>query len=347
MKKILCVFGTRPEFIKVYPLILELSSEFNVDSVNTGQHVELLNPIMGQFSFQPTYTLSTMEQGQTLNKLSSKILTQIDELVCKYDAVVVQGDTTTAMMVALAAFNRQVKVIHIEAGLRSNDKQNPFPEEINRRIISEISDFNFCPNDSDLVNLKHVITTRNYVVGNTVTDMLRITSNINSDILRELNVCGKYVLVTCHRRENHSKIDEILDAIEYISKEQKIIFSVHKNPSIYSKIHDKFKTYKNVVLVDGFGYVDMVTVLKNCEYVISDSGGVQEAAPSFNKFVYVMRETTERMESVTLGMSKLVGNSFDNIVKSVSEHTNLINVTNPYGDGYVSKRIVEILKNEL
>ena len=136
MKKILCVFGTRPEFIKVYPLILELASEFNVDSVNTGQHVELLNPIMEQFSFQPTFTLTTMEQGQTLNKLSSKILNQIDELVCKYDAVVVQGDTTTAMMVALAAFNRQVKVIHIEAGLRSNDKQNPFPEEVNACIVT-------------------------------------------------------------------------------------------------------------------------------------------------------------------------------------------------------------------
>lgn len=347
MKKILCVFGTRPEFIKVYPLILELASEFNVDSVNTGQHVELLNPIMEQFSFQPTFTLTTMEQGQTLNKLSSKILTQIDELVGKYDAVVVQGDTTTAMMVALAAFNRQVKVIHIEAGLRSNDKQNPFPEEVNRRIISEISDFNFCPNNSDLENLKHVITTNNYVVGNTVTDMLRITSNIHSDILRDLNVSGKYVLVTCHRRENHSKIDEILNAIDYISKTYNVIFSVHKNPSIYSKIHDKFETNKNVILVDGFGYIDMVTVLKNCEYVVSDSGGIQEEAPSFNKFVYVMRETTERMESVTLGMSKLVGNSFDNIVKSVTDHVDLNDTVNPYGDGYVSKRIVEILKNEL
>lgn len=349
MKNLLCVFGTRPEFLKVYPLILQLKKDFNVDSVNTGQHVELLEPIMNQFSFSSTFTLNTLERGQSLNKLSSKILTQIDDIVCNYDAVIVQGDTTTAMMVALAAFNKQVKVIHIEAGLRSNDKQNPYPEEINRRIISEISDFNFCPNISDLNNLRHVISKHNYVVGNTVTDMLRISSEFSSDILKTLNVeSEKYILVTCHRRENHDKIDDILKAIQTISSNKKVVFSVHRNPAIYSKIHEAFEDNKNIILVDGFNYIDMVAVLKNCELVLSDSGGIQEEAPSFNKFVYVMRDTTERMESVNLGMSKLVGNSYENIITNVLNHKPYSKVmVNPYGNGRVSEKISEILKNEL
>lgn len=348
MKKLLGVFGTRPEFIKMYPVITTLQKYFLVDSVNTGQHVELLAPLLEQFNFVPTYTLNTLEKNQTLNYLSSKILTQVDDILDLYDGVIVQGDTTSAMIVALAAFNKKKKVIHIEAGLRSNDKDNPFPEEINRRIISEISDFNFCPCESDKDNLNNIITTKNYIVGNTVTDMLRIASKMDSSILEKLNLdSNEYVLVTCHRRENHIWLESILNAVEYVSDKYKIVLPVHMNPEVRNKITTKFKNNKNVILTESLPYVDMINIIKHCKFIISDSGGIQEEAPSFNKFVYVLRTHTERNQSVELGYSKLVGNKYEDIVSAINEHKDIMNMINPYGDGYVSDKILEILKNEL
>jgi len=347
MKKLLGVFGTRPEFIKMYPVITTLKNNFLVDSVNTGQHVELLEPLLKQFDFTPTYILDTLQKDQTLNGLSSKILIQVDDILNSYDAVIVQGDTTTAMVVALAAFNKKKKVIHIEAGLRSHNKDNPFPEEINRRIISEISDFNFCPCEEDLSNLNNTLSMKNYVVGNTVTDMLRIASNMNSSILQDLHLQpNEYVLVTCHRRENHMWLDPILNAIDYVSNKYKIVLPVHMNPEVRNKITNKFKNNENVILTESLPYVDMINIIKNCKFVISDSGGIQEEAPSFNKFVYVLRTHTERNQSVELGYSKLVGNKYDDIISAIDNHIDNIAMLNPYGDGYVSEKILEILKNE-
>lgn len=346
MKKLLCCFGTRPEFIKMYPLIISLSNRYEIKTLNTGQHIELLSGLMEYYQFTPNFTLDVMEKGQSLNKLSSKILSQTDELVREFDYVVVQGDTTTAAMVGLAAFNNKVKVIHLEAGLRSNNKDNPFPEEINRRIISQFSDINLCPTIDSFNNLKDTLTTNNYVVGNTVIDMLRMTPN-DSDILEKLNIPSKYVLVTCHRRENHEKIEDICDAILEISKTHHIVLPVHMNPNVKSVIESKLSNNKNITLTEGFEYYDMVTIIRNCLFVVTDSGGLQEESPYFGKYVYVMRDFTERNESVEAGMSELVGNDKFEILTAISKFTPLKITSSPYGDGHACEKILEVLENVL
>lgn len=342
MTKILCCFGTRPEFIKMYPLIVSLSTHYDIKTLNTGQHIELLSGLMSYYNFVSDFTLDVMEKGQSLNRLSSKILDQVDNLVRNFDYIVVQGDTTTAAMVGLAAFNNRVKIIHLEAGLRSNNKDNPFPEEINRRMITQFSDINLCPTEDSFNNIKDTLTTHNYVVGNTVIDMLRMTPN-DSDILKTLNLPNEYVLVTCHRRENHDNIEEICDAILEMSNTYHVVLPVHMNPNVKCVIEEKLYNNKNITLTVGFEYYDMVTIIRNCKFVVTDSGGLQEESPYFGKYVYVMRDYTEREESIKIGMSELVGNKKDKILLAISKFENPKNPKSPYGDGYACEKIIKVL----
>lgn len=342
MKKILCCFGTRPEFIKMYPLIVELSKVYDVKSMNTGQHVEMIKGLLEYYDFVPDYCLDVMCPGQSLNELSAKILSQSNKILENFEYVIVQGDTTTAAMVALAAFNNKVKIIHLEAGLRSNNKDNPFPEEVNRRIISQMADINLCPTVNALSNLKDVMTEHNYVVGNTVIDMLRMTPN-DSDVLSKLNVPKEYILVTCHRRENHDKIEDICDAILEISKKYHIVMPVHMNPNVKNVIERKLSKNQNITLTSSFEYYDMVTVIRNSKFLVSDSGGLQEEAPYFGKYVYVMRDFTERNESVECGISELVGNDKIKIVDRVLSYKDIDIAISPYGDGYSCKNILKVL----
>lgn len=351
MKKILCCFGTRPEFIKMYPVINELKKSFVVESLNTRQHQELLDGLMNHYHFTPDHTLDVMKKGQSLNELSSKILSNVDQILkmdC-YDLVVVQGDTTTAFCSSLAAFNNKIKVAHVEAGLRSNDKENPYPEEIYRRMITQISDINFCPNVQDFKNIKDSLSTYNYVVGNTVVDMLNHTIKLgDTDILNCIGVeKNEYILFTCHRRENHDKIEDICDCIEQLSLKYKFIIPVHMNPNVRNCIINRFSNNTNVKLCESFDYPDMVTVMKNCKFIISDSGGIQEEAPTFKKFVYVLRDFTERNESVKLGYSKLVGNDKIRILEAINNHNDIEINFNPYGDGDTSIKIRKILEDIL
>ena len=351
MKKILCCFGTRPEFIKMFPVINELKKSFCVKSVNTRQHQELLDGLMNHYKFTPDCTLDVMEKGQSLNELSSKILFNIDQVLKndKYDLVVVQGDTTTAFCSSLAAFNNKIKVAHVEAGLRSNDKENPYPEEIYRRMITQISDINLCPNVSDIKNIKDSLSKYNYVVGNTVVDMLKYTIGLgDTNILNDLDITNnEYVLFTCHRRENHEKIEDICDCIELLSYKYKIVIPVHMNPNVRNIIIKRFSNNINIKLCESFDYPDMVTIMKNCKFIVSDSGGVQEEAPSFKKFVYVLRDFTERMESIELGYSKLVGNDKTRIMSAINDHKDIEIMSNPYGDGDTSIKIRKILEDIL
>lgn len=346
MKKLLCCFGTRPEFIKMYPLIQALSKKYDIKTLNTGQHIELLAGLLSYYNFVSDYTLDVMERGQSLNKLSAKILEQTDILVRDFDYVVVQGDTTTAAMVGLSAFNNRVQVIHLEAGLRSNNKDNPFPEEINRRMITQFSDINLCPTSDSYNNLGDCISKHNYIVGNTVIDMLRVTSN-DSDILKTLNLPNEYVLVTCHRRENHENIEEICEAILEISKSYHVVLPVHMNPNVKCVIESKLSNNENITLTSSFEYYDMVTIIRNCKFVVTDSGGLQEEAPYFGKYVYVMRDFTEREESVKLGMSELVGNKKEKILGAIRSYKQPSNPISPYGDGFACEKIIEVLEKIL
>ena len=362
--KILSVFGTRPEAIKMAPVLAELNKYPEITSVVcvTAQHREMLDQVLELFSINPDYDLSIMQPNQSLSEITARALTKLDEVLTreKPDWVLVQGDTTTAMVGALAAFYHQIKVGHVEAGLRSFDKYQPFPEEINRKIATSISDLHFAPTEVSKQNLtREGVNEANILVtGNTVIDaLLQVADKLydwDSSPLSAIPQDRKIILVTAHRRENHGEpLHNICAALRTLAEqfsEVQIVYPVHLNPNVQKIVRATLGNIPNVTLLEPLEYLPLVHLMKQSYFVITDSGGIQEEAPGLGKPVLVLREVTERPEGVTAGTVKLVGTDTEeilheatNLLTNATAYQTMSQAVNPYGDGQASVRIVERL----
>jgi len=370
-KKILVCFGTRPEAIKLAPVIKEISGReaFEVKVVVTSQHRKMLDQALELFEIVPDYDLNVMTPMQTLGSLTSTILLTMSDVLSteKPDCIMVQGDTTTTFAVSLAAFYQRIPVIHVEAGLRTYQKFSPFPEEINRQMTSCLSDWHFPPTARSRKALlkENIPGERVFVVGNTVIDaLLNIvpkTQSYDAVFRQQLNMIDfnkRMVLVTGHRRENFGHgFMNICYAIQRLAKanpEVEIVYPVHLNPNVQTPVKKLLTGLSNVHLIAPQDYLAFVWLLDRCYLVLTDSGGVQEEAPSLGKPVLVMRETTERPEAVEAGVACLVGTDTERIASKVQQllddkivYREMARAQNPYGDGKSSWRIAEVLEKVL
>lgn len=364
--KILVCFGTRPEAIKMAPVIREIKKQkLNFKVCVTAQHREMLDQVLDFFEIVTDHDLDLMEPNQSLNQLSSKIINEIDKILEKEqpELVLVQGDTTSAAMVSLAAFHRRIKVGHIEAGLRTYVKTAPFPEEVNRQLTSRIADFHFAPTAKANSNLlkEQIPESDICITGNTVVDALQwaISKMVFEPLSEEiqkvkslLNPNKKLILVTGHRRENFGEgLIYICEALLELSKREdvELIYPVHLNPNITGPVQELLGDKTNIHLISPVAYPTMLWLMQECNMIISDSGGIQEEAPAFKKPVIVTREVSERMEGVETGFSFLVGTDKDKIlaesIRLLNYSPNYLEIVNPYGDGKAAFKIVEFLKN--
>ena len=358
--KILSIFGTRPEAIKLAPVLSELNKH-PVTSVVcvTAQHREMLDQVLALFAIQPDYDLAIMQPNQSLAQLTARALTKVDEVLSieKPDWVLVQGDTTTVMVAALAAFYHQIRVGHVEAGLRSFDKYQPFPEEINRKIASSVSDLHFAPTELSKQNLlsEGIPEIQIAVTGNTVIDALlqvaEKTYDWDSSPLAAIPRNKRIILVTAHRRENFgAPLQNICKALRTIAERHPgahIVYPVHLNPNVQTVVHETLGNIANVTLIPPLEYLPLVQLMKQSHLVVTDSGGIQEEAPGLGIPVLVLREVTERPEGVAAGTVKLVGTDKDKIISEIesllnhqAEYDRMAKAVNPYGDGQASMRIV-------
>ncbi|MFN3551230.1 MAG: non-hydrolyzing UDP-N-acetylglucosamine 2-epimerase [Endomicrobiia bacterium] len=367
--KILFIFGTRPEAIKLAPLIVEFKkqpSRFEVKVCITSQHKEMLQQVINFFDIKIDYDLHIMEPNQTLFKITSKIIERIEWVLDEFnpDLIFVQGDASSAFLGALCGFYKKIKVAHVEAGLRSFNKYAPFPEEVNRVLISHIADFHFAPTKQAKENLiKEGITKNIWVVGNTVIDALFLTLKLIKKEEKKyekffsfLDFRKKVILVTGHRRESFGEPFKeiclaIKDLAEKFKDEIEIVYPVHLNPNVRKPVFEILKNKKNVHLIEPLSYQYLVWLLNKSYFVLTDSGGIQEEAPSLAKPVLVMREVTERVEGIKSGTAKLVGTKKESIFKNAkrlltdkSLYNKIAKAKNPYGDGKSSQRIVEIVR---
>lgn len=365
-KNILFVFGTRPEVIKLAPVILELRKypdKYRVIICNTEQQKELSNQTLAYFGLQPDINLDCMRENQTLVEIQSRILTSLDKVFVdnKIDATVVQGDTMTVLCGALTSFYRKIPVFHVEAGLRSYDIYEPFPEEVMRQMTSRVAQLHFAPTEKNKkALLKEDITeSKIHVTGNTVIDALFCLSEKTMEKAKEffeaenVPVDDKVVLVTAHRRENHGeRIDRILDALETVIKtfeDHHFVIPVHPNPNVKCKIYSRLGQYENVHLLKPLDYPYLVYLMKNAKLILTDSGGIQEEAPSFGCPTLVMRYETERQEGIDAGVSVLVGAEYDKIVSysreilSKPKEETRLKAQNPYGKGDSSQIIEKLI----
>jgi len=363
--KVMSVFGTRPEAIKMAPLVLELSKNEKIQSVvcTTAQHRQMLDQVLELFEIVPDYDLNVMKDNQNLWSLTSDILLKMKEVFekAKPDIVLVHGDTTTAFATAVSAFYAQIPVGHVEAGLRTFNKYYPFPEEINRVVADAVSTLYFAPTKTSVENLLNSgIQEKNNIfqTGNTVIDALLYTVEHHPANLDKLNINPKLrtILLTSHRRENHGKpLGEICDAVlELIEKHRdiQVIYPVHLNPNVRDVVFSKLQNKERIILTDPMDYAPFATLMKKSDIILTDSGGIQEEAPSLGKPVLVLRDETERPEALEYGTVKLVGTNKEKIVSTVStllnskeEYNKMATAVNPYGDGLATKRIVEAIIN--
>lgn len=365
-KKVLVIFGTRPEAIKLAPVIRALEGEperFSVVNCVTGQHREILDEMLRTFEIRPHIDLELMQPRQTLADLTARAMTRISEALAQVrpDFTLVQGDTTTAMTAALASFYARIPVGHVEAGLRTTDRFNPFPEEINRRIIGTVADLHFAPTRSAARALlaEGVRPETVFTTGNTVIDALLMTSaRLGDGKARKFGTREKYILVTSHRRESFgAPIRRTCEALRQIVARHPdvgIVFPVHPNPEIRGPVRELLQNVDGVQLVDPLSYVDLVACLRGAHLVVTDSGGIQEEAPALRKPVVVVRETTERPEAVEAGVARLVGTDVEKIVSAVGElltvpeaYARMARGTDAFGDGHASARIVKTLETHL
>ena len=366
MKKVMVVFGTRPEAIKMCPVVLALKKRKKLDVVVcvSGQHREMLSQVLDVFGVVPDYNLDIMKEKQDLFHITSEILLRFKDVLQKEkpDLILVHGDTSTTFVSALSAFYLQIPVGHVEAGLRTNDIYSPFPEEFNRRGVSIISRLNFAPTKLSRENLlkENVDPKTIFVTGNTAIDALKVTvkKDFDSDYLRWVGD-SKLILLTAHRRENLGKpLENIFEAVNELTRRYpdiKILYPIHMNPLIRETAAKVFKDNKQIKLIDPLEPISFHNLISKSFFVMTDSGGIQEEAPSLNKPVLVLREVTERPEGVDGGTLKLVGTNKDSILEAacdLMENKNGIfdkmsSAENPYGDGFASERIAEIVENEL
>ncbi len=372
MKNIFFIFGTRPEAIKLAPLIKEFQKHpdlFKVRICVTAQHREMLDQVLAFFKIKPDFDLSLMKKNQTLAKLTVDIISDLTPILEKEkpDIVFVQGDTTTVFAGALAAFYQKIKIAHVEAGLRSGEKYSPFPEEINRTLTGHMADWHFAPTKKAVANLNSENIIKNiYNVGNTVIDALSLGLKIIEEngeqeyvkYFNSIDFSKKIILVTSHRRESFGKpFENICYALKEISEymeDVEIVFPVHLNPNIRKVVNKILSGIKNIHLLEPLGYPYLLWLMNKSYLVLTDSGGIQEEAPALGKPVLVMRDVTERTEGIDAGTAKLVGTNRDLIVREVvnllgdrNAYKKMANAINPYGDGTTSIRIVNILKEGL
>ncbi len=367
--RILTVFGTRPEAIKLAPVIkeLEISPELHSITVATAQHREMLDQVLRLFEIVPDYDLDIMRPKQSLFDVTGKVLHDLREVFLqeKPDMVLVQGDTTTTFAAALAAFYLKISVGHVEAGLRTFNKYRPFPEETNRVLTTHLADMHFAPTQTAKENLlkENIPTDKIYVTGNTVIDaLLEVVKRdyiFKHPVLSKIDFNSKRtVLVTAHRRESWGKpLKNICEAISRIAKlhpEIEVVFSVHLNPQVREVAYSVLKNTERIHLIDPLDYEPFVQLMNKSHIILTDSGGIQEEAPSLGKPVLVLREVTERPEGVEAGTVKVVGTDMENIVAETerllndqSEYKKMARAVNPYGDGKSSKRIVAVLRESV
>lgn len=359
MKKVMSIFGTRPEAIKMAPLVKEIERRGGIKSIVcvTAQHRSMLDQVLEVFKIKPDYDLDIMRPGQTLGRITSKVLGGIEKVIEKEkpNLVLVHGDTTTAMAGALAAFYQQTPIGHVEAGLRTYNKYSPFPEEMNRQIIDCLADRLYAPTEESKKNLIKILNKNQKIIvtGNTAIDALKTTI---SETYENENLSwakgSRLILVTAHRRENIGEpMRNIFRAIKKIVtnyEDVKVIYPVHLNPKVRDITNEILGKNKKIRLIEPLDVFDFHNFMKRSHIIISDSGGVQEEAPSLGKPVLVVRDTTERPEGVTAGTLKLIGTNATKIYKETetlltdpSEYTKMSRATNPYGDGRASERIVD------
>ncbi|TNU89934.1 UDP-N-acetylglucosamine 2-epimerase (non-hydrolyzing) [Eggerthella lenta] len=362
--KALVVFGTRPEAIKMCPLVLALSHDPAVDArvCVTGQHREMLDQVLDIFKVEPDHDLSIMRPGQTLGLITTSVIEKMEPVLEeeKPDVVLVHGDTTTSMAAALASFYHQVPVAHVEAGLRTYDRYSPFPEEMNRKIISAIATYHFAPTETNRAALEREgIVDHVHVTGNTVIDAFQYTTHDdyefgNGDLTRH-NFSKPTILMTAHRRENlGTPLENICDAVNELCAlhpDVTFVYPVHLNPVVRETVFAKLQDNPQVKLIDPVDVEDMHNAMARSVLVLTDSGGLQEEAPHLGKPVVVLRTETERPEAVAAGTAVVAGVDKDRIVRIVDDilsnddtYQAMANATNPYGDGHASERILEILK---
>ncbi len=366
--KVMTVFGTRPEAIKMAPLVLELEKRDNVESIVclTAQHREMLDMVMDMFGIKADYDLNIMQQRQTLAGITTKAINGLDEVMAKAqpDVVLVHGDTTTTFAGSVAAFYNKIKVGHVEAGLRTYDKYSPFPEEMNRKLTGSIADFHFSPTLANKNNLLKEAIDENaiYITGNTVIDAIKYTVKddfkFKDETLSKADFEGKRViLVTAHRRENLGEpLKNICRAVTRLVNEfedVEVIYPVHLNPAVRETVYEIMSGNDRIHLIDPLDVDELHNLMKRCFMVMTDSGGLQEEAPALGKPVLVLRTETERPEAVAAGTAKLAGveeEDIYNLGKTLlcdkAEYDKMAKAANPYGDGNASARIVDALLYE-
>jgi len=375
MKKVLLVFGTRPEAIKMAPLVKAFEKEetIKLKVCVTAQHREMLDQVLEIFDIKPDYDLNIMKSGQDLYDITSRVLLGMKDVLNSFqpDIVLVHGDTTTTSTTSLAAFYQKIKVGHVEAGLRTGDMYSPWPEEANRQITGVLANYHFVPTKASKENLlkENKDSSTILVTGNTVIDALFLAldkiekeKDLKEKIIKKINSqyriseYQKIILVTGHRRENFGEgfinICEALKEIAVNNPHVDIVYPVHLNPNVQKPVKDILSDVSNVFLIEPLEYESFIYLMNKAYFIITDSGGVQEEAPSLGKPVLVMRDTTERPEAIEVGTVKLVGTNKETIVKETnklliysSEYEKMSKAHNPYGDGKACQKIVEFIKS--
>jgi len=362
--KVMSIFGTRPEAIKMAPLVKELEKREEIESIVcvTAQHREMLDQVLETFNITPNYDLNIMKNGQTLGDITTRALTGLEKVIkeTKPDIVLVHGDTTTTFVGALAAFYNQVKIGHVEAGLRTNDKYSPFPEEMNRQMVDCMADLYFAPTELSKNNLlkENIEEEKIYVTGNTAIDAMKTTikKSYTHPELEWIKNDERMILLTAHRRENLGEpMRNIFNAIKKIIdefKNVKVIYPIHLNPKVREVAKEIFEDCDRVRIIEPLEVFDFHNFQNKANIILTDSGGIQEEAPSLGKPVLVLRNTTERPEGIQAGTLKLVGTNADYIYNSIKElltnnkeYEKMSKASNPYGDGTASKKIVDAIIN--
>lgn len=364
MKRILAVVGTRPEAIKMAAVVLRLrgATAFNIRILATAQHRHMLDQVLGFFSIEPDIDMNVMRPNQTLTTLTARLLLDLDDILLaeRPDAVLVQGDTTTVMAVALACFYHSIPIGHVEAGLRTWDIRNPFPEEVNRVIAGKLAKWHFAPTEGAKQNLLKdgVKETSIHVTGNTVIDALLMTASKDVDIGIPIDPNKRLILITAHRRENFGApfvaVCSALRRLAEANPDVEFLYPVHPNPNVKDTAHKVLSGLPNFRLCEPLDYAPFVAAMKRAYFIISDSGGVQEEAPALGKPVLVLRAETERPEAVTEGVVRLVGTDEELIVQEAQKllddedaYREMARGVSPYGDGKAAERIVSILEKDL
>jgi UDP-N-acetylglucosamine 2-epimerase (non-hydrolysing) len=366
LRKILFVFGTRPEAIKLCPVLLNLreSQRFSVRVCVTAQHRAMLDQVLAAFDITPDYDLDLMQPGQTLSQITARILAALEPVILdeRPDMLLVQGDTTTTMTGALAAFYQQVPVGHVEAGLRTGDLSQPFPEEMNRVVTTRLAALHFAPTETARRNLlaEGVDSERIFVTGNSGIDAVLyvrdalLAGRLPACEWPQLDLSKKLIVVTAHRRESFGEgIERICEALACLSRRHdvQLVYPVHRNPNVMDPVYARLSGLPNLFLVEPLDYVPFVDLMRRAYLLITDSGGIQEEGPSLGKPILVLREKTERPEAIAAGSVKLVGTDAARIVREAerllddeAEYCRMARIHNPYGDGHASERIRQAIE---